>query len=284
MTRYRQYNTLNPVDIGYVIIPTNVDRDEFVEHCFAAEQISIAAAGGKAIIHNCYIDKFTLQQITFPKTSDELGDAVIYNLNGFDNKPIIVGVLSRESQTQMLEEGEFKLERTFGEKIVSINGRAKTGVLNINISDIEDGADFVININGSGSKFTLNVEGEAVIYSDDKTSLISSNEIQLKSINNDDESVSTVTVLHDEIIIYPNKVLKIGEGKEPILLGDETVKQLQKELKAVTDILNSIKNLVPSPVPAGSVDPTWSDLMASIGQITDRGDYSNTKSEVSFTD
>lgn len=291
VSRYSQPNRSYPVDHGYVIIPTKKDRDQYVASCYRREKISIIQENGGGVLKDCSITRDALKDIEFPIDSDTLGQLVVYVCNPFDNHPIIIGVVSKENESMLLDEGSFKLEKTLGQNKVGISGNAKTGALFIDVQDDNDDGKgtLIINVAGSGegSSIKISCKGRTTIYSDDTVNLETTGEVNIKSINESDETkFSSIKVKNDNVNITPvdGGTFTISGGSEPLLLGNKTVEQLEKEVQALTSLLDSIAQIIPVNVPVNSPDPTWATWQAQVALITQRGDFSEVKSEISFTD
>lgn len=275
--RKRQFNYSEPIGYGYIIIPTGVDRDTYVATCYGRERLSVLGENGQGFIKNCYISRDALRDINFPPDSDTLGQMVAYIVNSFSNVPIIVGVVSKESETQLLEEGEFRLEKTYNNSNVSVTGKAKTGDLIIDVQNNDGKGALILNVSGkNGSAFKINCKGDATIYSDDTVNLETTGEANIKSVDATDKTKFTN-------VKVTNGKFEINDGTESILLGNKTVTQLNKEsaiLKAITTILNGAPVVTTA---VGQPDGLYVALKAAIAGKT-HGDFSEVKSEISFTD
>lgn len=286
--KIKQYNHSNPIGVGYVIIPTRVDRDAYVATCFRRERVTILGEAGCGMIKDCYISREALREISFPKDDKELGTAITYIVNSYNPKPIIIGILSKESESQLLEEGEFRLEKTFNNSKVSITGRAQTGDILIDVENNDGKGSLIINVTGKedGSALKINCKGDATIYSDDTVNIETVGVINIKSIDKTDETkFSLIKVVNDNVNITPvdGGTFTISSGSEPILLGIKTVDQLTKELnisKAILQIINGATIATASP---GTPDTLQVALKAALAGKTN-ADYSKIKSEISFTD
>jgi hypothetical protein len=288
VSKIKQYNYSESVDYGYIVIPTKVDRDGYVATCYKRERVTIQGANGAGQIKDCYISRSALKDIDFPKDSNELGVAVAYIVNTFNNKPIIVGRVSKEAESQLLEEGEFRLEKSYNNSKVSVTGKAKTGDLLIDVENNDGTGALIINVTGKedGSSLKINVKGDATIYSDDTLNLETVGVVNVKSIDENDETkFSIIKVTNNNVNITPveDGTFTVSEGSEPILLGEKTVTELNKELdisKAITTIINGAPVLTTA---VGTPDGLYVALKAAITGKT-HGNYSNVKSEISFTD
>lgn len=225
VSEFKQHNTSQPIYIGYIIVPSDVNRDKFVKECYNRERVSILVDRGGGIINNCYIDKDVLQHITFPTKNDEksVGSAVVYVSIPTLNLPFIIATFSAENDTQLNNENTYQIKRENKEKISIVTVNGNTG-------------EIVLNSIGAG--ITLICAGDT-------------SEIILKSLNNIDinanktlnlgTNFSNIQVNDEKIEIIPKKRLNLFSGSEPLVLGNKN-KDVLTELKSILSILS--KNLV----------------------------------------
>lgn len=215
VSRQKQYNYSSPVDYGYIIVPTNVDRDDYVTTCYRRERVTIVGDNGQGIIKDCYISRTAIREINFPIDDTEMGDAVAYIVNSFNNKPIIVGRISKESESQILEEGEFRLEKSYKNSKVSVTGKSKTGDLLIDVENNDGTGALIINVSGKedGSSLNINVKGSAKIYADDEINLETTGVVNLKSVDEtNNDTLSEIKLTKDSINIVSSGVVDINNG------------------------------------------------------------------------
>jgi len=184
-----------PIGRGYIFIPFGVDRDKFIETSLRSERISLMLEDGRGSINDVYICKNILQQIYFPKKSGEIGSAVIYNTSYPNNEYTVIGVLSNNDGSQLLEEYQFKTERSSGNGRVSIIGRGKNGELIITV-DGEKGnsGKIIVNARNKLNKAILevNILGQTNIYTQNEAAFRSAKSIELQVINNETDKNSSL--------------------------------------------------------------------------------------------
>lgn len=304
--RKRISNYSSSVGFGYVTIPYDTDRDKFIKTCLRKERIAIQLDYGGGVINNCYVSKQILNQIKFPETKNELGSAVAYIVPDFFDIPIIIGIISKEDETQLLEENSFKHEVDFNNSIVSVLGKGKTGELFIDVnSDFASGGNIYISLKNKDNKAKLDVKcfGGVNIYAEDditlktlKTACIRSfyvdengeeklnSELSLNEDNFEIEDKNKNKIISNsngEIIIQPNSKCKIFEGSSPLVKGDELKKQLE--------ILSLRVSLIIEALNAGSAAPITiqtfvAAMLPVLALIPTEENFNNINSEKSFTD
>lgn len=267
-------NKRYPIGLAYVIIPDNIDRDKYVADCKRRGRVSILTEYGDTVL-DCPVGLSILDNIEFPNEIGKLGSQLIYNTEFIHNKPIIIDRILKDDESSMSSENEFRLERFTDNGSVSIIGSAKDGNLFVKVDGKTDkGGKIYIDIGNNSTnsgEIVVNIKGNFKM------------ELQNMLIN------AIETIIHKSVeninIDSTEGVINLGntEEQEPLLKGDETVTQLQKDVQALTDLLQSIANISPSPVTSGAPDPTWAVWQAAVATIVDRADLANVKSEKTFT-
>jgi len=297
---------------GYIIIPTNVDRTKYISQSYRKEKVSIMLDDGGSPIFDCLISKNVLQEIKFPESSDELGSCVVFIKEVFYDKPIIVGVLSKGDETQLLEENMFKKKVSSDDASVVVTGRGDNGDLFVSVeSENDSGGNIFINLknNNNSSNFNVNCFGDISLYSEGILELKSTDTVNLKRV----ESGSNGEIINSEITIDDNGLLyednignkieaKSGEinifskgevninsddkislfkGSEPLVKGTELKTQLIKMQLRIDTIIAALN----AGFLASATATTYAAAVAAIIDTMPTGaDFLNINSTKSFTD
>lgn len=277
--RQRRANQLPSDGIGYIIIPNGVEESEFKSYCYTRERVCIMLEQGGSMVKDCYITKHALRDIEFPDISDgnrnKTGSCVVFVADGFNNKPLIVGVLSKEDESQLLTEFKFKQEKLYKNNVVSIEGDAEKGVLSIDVNDKDDFG--VINISAKGKvggKLNIICQSEANIFADEKINIKTAGEINLKTYNSVSGEVNCeLGISNQNIEIKPLIAFKIGNGVSPIPKGDKNSNTLTN-IKSVLDSLKTaLSNFAATEVTASVSYPPmatgFSTLVSDLETIAD---------------
>lgn len=305
VSRANQSNFNHPAGIGYITIPIDIDRDLYIKTCYRKERVAIQLDGGGGVINNCYISRQVIQDIVFPERAQGLGSCVAFIAIKHHNLPIIVGVISKSDETQLLEENSFKKIVSTKSANVSVEGKGKSGEVFINVeSDFEGEGKIVINLKSKNNtaKFNVNCFGDINIYSEGKTTLkaLKNVNFQKLKIEGSEQIISSEILLSDEgfelrdsfgntissnedgeINVFPVSKLSIFEGSQPIPLGDT----LQRELKKFQDRFNAFVNIYTSAVPVPSDGGAAIQLAVKTIMATKTAeDFDKINSEKSFTD
>jgi hypothetical protein len=103
---------LNPIrgsqissSIGYITIPYDVNRDQFVETCMRKGVCSVYRENSFGIINNVRIGIEEIQLIDWPKESGQLGSAVVMVLEPFHKIYNVVAVVATNGEVLKAKEG-----------------------------------------------------------------------------------------------------------------------------------------------------------------------------------
>jgi hypothetical protein len=121
------------LQFGYIMVPPDVDRATFIEQCYRWERVSIVIEKGGGAIHDCYISRGALKDVTFPDKADQLGSCVSFLTDMQGAHPVIFGVYSKEDESQLLREGYFQFSKTYQGNSVMLTGDAIKGVMNLTV-------------------------------------------------------------------------------------------------------------------------------------------------------
>jgi len=217
-------NGINPesdlkVGFGYIILPTNISREEYIKTVFGNYCVYLYDSIYKTIIKDVYVDKQIMNDIEIPLTIDEKGSPIVYlNIRGLK---FIISIFKQRNGFEDLQENSFHHIQKYGDSIVEIFGKAKEAKLNINVFSITKDSNVTISSKGTkNSQLNVNTNGKMSIYAGNGLTIQdqSGNQIQMG----------------DKIKILPNqkdkfeKTVEIGENaEEPAVLG----KHLSKLLK-----------------------------------------------------
>ncbi len=282
VARKYQSNSANTIIHGYVTVPKRVDRDKFVQTCMNKESVHILGEDGLGVFKNCKVSKSILPYIEFPADDKSLGSLVVMVNDRFKNNPVVIGVLSKSSDTALLTEYVFELKKKYGNNSVSISGDAKEGVLNLNVTDLENEAVLNINVVGkTGSKVNITSQTETSVYSDEKVSIRSGKEVVLTVTDPETKEESFISMKDGEIILSPNSKTKVGGGAEPIPLGETLKNQLDLMNQNLELIYTAIQNGV---TVNGDGGASFKATMLTILAAKQNVDLSSINSKKSFTD
>jgi hypothetical protein len=229
--------------IGYVIIPSDSDRDKYISDCKRKSRVTLLLEDGAGVAHECYVSKHILQEIEFPNSYNQTGSCVLWNNIYGKNTPIVIAILPKENEHTPSMGDEYLVTKgdsnnyfkTIGNKkgkyTITVKSETSSGIF---LNAIQKTKNAIISFISSGK---IKMQGG------DTIELQSFNNLVLRYTNVDQikESVFSIDV-DGKIRVIPYDLLYFFEGSEFILLG-ETTKQL------LSDILDGINALtVTTPV------------------------------------
>ena len=245
--------------IGYVVIPDNDTRDEYINNCYYSCTVTIDGGYGYSYIENVPIPLELLQQIKFPLKEDEVGSRVFWVRENTFNRPVIVGILNNLYEPNGMMAGQNRYVQEINGNVVEIFMDANTAEMNIKVTGSKNNPskinvisntneDSEINVTSSGkvkiSAKNLIVEAfkDAVFTlkkNDSKELLkIESNDTQLKITDQFDNEVS---LKDGEIDVVSDKINHNG-GNEPMVLGNT----LKESLSNLIDAILSMTMVTPT--------------------------------------
>ena len=245
--------------IGYVVIPDNDTRDEYINNCYYSCTVTIDGGYGYSYIENVPIPLELLQQIKFPLKEDEVGSRVFWVRENTFNRPVIVGILNNLYEPNGMMAGQNRYVQEINGNVVEIFMDANTAEMNIKVTGSKNNPskinvisntneDSEINVTSSGkvkiSAKNLIVEAfkDAVFTlkkNDSKELLkIESNDTQLKIT---DQFDNEVTLKDGEIDVISDKINHNG-GNEPMVLGNT----LKESLSNLIDAILSMTMVTPT--------------------------------------
>lgn len=217
--------------IGCVIVPSDVERQVYIDRCFSTETVSIMTQSGGMSFNNVPVSLEALQHIEFPEETRTFGSQVVFVFHPQISKPIIVAVLSKGDELFGVNWKQFKAFKSEGENFVSVIGDGRKGTLCVSIRGTE---------NESGGKLQIRVveplnKGELSIFVQGSIQFIG-NDFNVttntfKIINNEGFEVITKTAK----INAEDKISLGKENYEPVVLG-KTLKE-----KIIKPLLSSLK-------------------------------------------
>lgn len=245
--------------IGYVVIPDNDTRDEYINNCYYSCTVTIDGGYGYSYIENVPIPLELLQQIKFPLKEDEVGSRVFWVRENTFNRPVIVGILNNLYEPNGMVAGQNRYVQEINGNVVEIFMDANTAEMNIKVTGSKNNPskinvisntneDSEINVTSSGkvkiSAKNLIVEAfkDAVFTlkkNDSKELLkIESNDTQLKIT---DQFDNEVTLKNGEIDVVSDKI-NHNSGNEPMVLGNT----LKESLSNLIDAILSMTMVTPT--------------------------------------
>lgn len=210
-----------------IYLPTDVDRDKYVKTCYMTGTVSLVNENSE-FKHSVKIGRLSLQVITFPADTKSFGSEVICASMPYSGRLYVVDVFSSSSEIYDQEENQyrfFKVGKGYAEARIDGSGKI---LLTVDSDDAAEVEISVTNKDRSGS-LKVNVNGEIMVINDGKTTVQSSQEINLEQYDAEADERTVVNIIKDQVKVISKKIL-LNDGEEPILLGNKTVDLLTKLL------------------------------------------------------
>lgn len=184
-------NSKAKIGIGFVIVPTDIDRDRYIMNCFLKETVSFYPEEGGLAYHNAKLVSGLIQDIMFPTETSSFGSTVLYYVHPIYRYPIVFGLLDRREEAKLLEWGQFKISKSYrgaeslilgngkkGSLLVKVQGNSKyNGKIAVQVIDSETRGSLDLQVQGS-----LSIISSLISVLTKDFEIVSSN--SLKCINN----------------------------------------------------------------------------------------------------
>lgn len=261
------------VGIGYIAIPSNIERVDFVSKCLRTGKVGMFVEEAGDYLWDIPIDKSKLQEIDFPEKYGELGSAVVFVNLPKHNTPIIIGVLNKADEAQDYEENKKTIRRetesSYAEISVDGRGNIFTSVQNEDagstasvyelIGSRGNDAKIISRIYGTRDvdhygTFKYRVTDEIVFQIDDPEIDEEITTLKYKKgegFTYEDEFGNFIKIRDEKMTIESPEILHGENAKEPAVLGDT----LEGLLGDLIDAINAITvptGVGPSGVPVNA--------------------------------
>lgn len=237
------------VDIGYIIIPTGVDRASYVQTCFNTCKVSVIRDKGGSIYSQCFISPLIIQDIVFPKDENSTGSVVVMANSGFNETPIIVQVL--KPLDELLGYSENTYTRSVQSKDGSVNLKmGDKGDLYINVDSVKSGKIYVNVLGDSETILDIRSNGSVKVSANENITLESfkNAKIRCNDVNSGEESFIEFNPSQIKSNV-PDKFI-VNEGSSAVALANESIEMMQK-LKSQIDQIVTALNSSPTSVGDG---------------------------------
>lgn len=261
MNRFqRKKQDFLPTGIGYVIIPSDVDRNQFISTCMSTESVSIFTEEG-GIFHNVKVPSSVLQQIDFPDGNVVvLGSAVLYVSHSKQGIPIVTQILSKGDEARLLKYKEWRLHRNLNNNSALLSGRGDKGDIVMAVNSEESGGGNILisvrQVSGNGN-LIMDVQGDG-------------------SFNMRDLKINLTELLQiDNKNTYIQSTESIYLGKESLEWGvmGETLKSMLEDLMTIltnAKVLTQIGPqpfMPPTPIEIGKWKVKLSDILSDLVKV-----------------
>ena len=248
--------------VGFVVVPSDLDRNEYIEDCYRTKTLTINGGFGFGFFRKVPCPLNVLENIDFP-LENERGTAVIWLKEEVTGNIVIANWLQGEEEYYQSGIGKKRILKKVDDKIIEILFNAEDSELFINLLGDSD--------NPSNLKIKVNSKNKDSVFdltSDNKVSISAAKDLTLKSFNAlkavvlkenggilgemkyikgtgfqyTDEFENKIIAKKDEVQIIAKKKINLGNGKEPMVLGDTLVNTLSSLIDAISAITVTTPN------------------------------------------
>ena len=243
--------------IGYIVIPPDIDRNEYVRKSVASGMVAVLFDDG-GYIEQALVAKHVLNDIVFPENKSGLGSQISWVSLNSSNQILVIGVHLKYNEYSQVGENQSSVVRQTkkgyaecgvdGDNLnVSIVSNSKVGnPSEVNISASSSEGNSAINLNCKGNinlkassdvniscedTFTLKVADKSV---DDKVTTLKY--IKGQGLSYLDEFDNEINIGEGSVDIKAATSVNLGEGSEPMVLGDKLTGILGDILDAIGQI------------------------------------------------
>jgi hypothetical protein len=254
-----------PAGVGYIIVPKGVDIDLYKEDVYRSGRISMNGGYGYGDFHNVLVDREVLQRLKFPERPGQQGTPVVWVNIPKHNEPVIVACLKYEDEYHSLSEQKVRMTRGMNGNMVDLDLDGKSGKITITASgmdkDTQGEIEIILNSRNNNSKFKLQVNGDIVVIASGRIVNISDKTIETAACKTDgtvtvrtvmngssdekldrflyEDQFNNKVIINKEFIQVKaddSSVIKFGEGKEPMVLGNTLKSHLDSIIDAVSKL------------------------------------------------
>lgn len=207
--------------IGYVAIPSDLDREQYIALCYKQGRVSIRTEDG-GFINRCPISVDLLNWIVFPNKIEENGSVVTWTLEPTHKQPMINGILLSNNDILDIKEHEFKMGRKYEDNFIFISGSPKKEFHSVVVSG-EKKPKYIVRVlnKNNDSEKIEEIQGTSKTIVVKELEQISNASIKTSVLKQDAQE--TIEVYHLQTLngnYFKGDEFVINDGKEAMALGD----------------------------------------------------------------
>lgn len=280
MKQYKQSNTIKTpskgassfLEIAYVVIPQDVNRDDFVMRCLKNNVVTIKNEYGM-IEKDVSVSENVMNLLKFPTSPYELGSAVYFGKILNHNSPAVIDVLPSKVQIGTHTGTEqFVLKRSSGNFYSSVLGDGAIGTLKLAASD-----SVYLSVNSGDTKGLLNIKnnGSTKLFSNDFffsfTDFISVNTSDKESVEmlrveknkiSFSDSSNSFSLTKDDGAKLLSKAVEIGDSSKltPSVRGEDLNSNLKDLITQLNTLLTDLSQFAATQATAAAANTFTSPL------------------------
>jgi hypothetical protein len=207
------------VGVGYVKIPSDLERDRYVGLCYRTNTICIGTDDG-GFFPRVPCNPELLNHIEFPKSSDEVGSAVLYINEPIKNQLFVITRLEKNNILSDGKEGYYKIQKRWKEGEAELILSGKEGFAGITVNKPNEGGKLLLRSSG-GVESSLELESEGDLEIKGKKIIFNTwNETRIETQCEEDKKIVSFVQNGQENRFEGDKFI-IGQGCERMVLGEK---------------------------------------------------------------
>lgn len=203
--------------IAYIAIPSDLDRQSYINDCYKNFHVSIRTEDG-GFINRVPITPDALNFIDFPSTPNELGTCVLYVTDEQNQIIFITDRFANRNDIGDGRENSFKFRRKYKDRFVEISGSSDEGSINIiaNGGEVKGRVNIIITDASKEALLNVDVAGDVQVTSTTK-SLLQTEKLVVATDDGDNAATYEQTPTQHK---FYGKEIRVNDGEAPMVLGD----------------------------------------------------------------
>lgn len=195
------------VGLARVIVPSGVDRDQYVADCYRTGRIDLYDESQGTYLKQCYVTNEVLANLKFPRGVGDIGDPVVWVAQPtIFNRPMVVGTFPSGDRMRLGTDQTIEIHKEWDKGYVDVTADAKDGSLNVVVHGQEkSGGTVRVSVLGD-EKSILEVKSDGLVSveSGKELRVRSYEKIDIQLENPDNLDQTGVVVTKDSVDIAAN--------------------------------------------------------------------------------
>lgn len=195
------------VGLARVIVPSGVDRDQYVADCYRTGRIDLFDESQGTYLKQCYATNEVLANLKFPRGVGDIGDPVVWVAQPMIfNRPMVVGTFPSGDRMRLGTDQTIEMHKEWDKGYVDVVADAKDGSLNVVVHGQEkSGGTVRVSVLGD-EKSILEVKSDGLVSveSGKELRVRSYDRIDIQLENPDNLDQTGVVVTKDGVNIAAN--------------------------------------------------------------------------------
>jgi len=120
------------VGLARVIVPSGVDRDQYVADCYRTGRIDLYDESQGTYLKQCYVTNEVLANLKFPRGVGDIGDPVVWVAQPtIFNRPMVIGTFPSGDRMRLGTDQTIEVHKEWDKGYVDVTADAKDGSLNV---------------------------------------------------------------------------------------------------------------------------------------------------------